>query len=54
MRYNETSYYVGLSRKAVHVWKFNDYHAFVICNFDKNVQKDYNLKVNSSYCLEND
>lgn len=29
----ETYYYIGLSKGALHIWKFNDYNPVILCKF---------------------
>ncbi|CAD8150308.1 unnamed protein product [Paramecium pentaurelia] len=52
-RFKETFYYVGLSRQAIHVWKFMDYHAFLLCSFDERSEHEIIVKLNSTSCDEN-
>ncbi|CAD8066984.1 unnamed protein product [Paramecium sonneborni] len=52
-RYSETNYYVGLSRKSLHAWKFRNYNSFISCNFDSRVEKKYTIKLNASACYQN-
>ncbi|CAD8055439.1 unnamed protein product [Paramecium sonneborni] len=52
-RFKETFYYVGLSRQSIHVWKFMDYHAFLLCSFDERSEHEIIIKLNSTSCDEN-
>ncbi|CAK75892.1 unnamed protein product (macronuclear) [Paramecium tetraurelia] len=51
-RYSKTIYYVGLSKKSIHAWKFRNYNSFIACSFDSRVEKQYTLKSNASYCYQ--
>ncbi|CAD8059852.1 unnamed protein product [Paramecium primaurelia] len=51
-RYSKTIYYVGLSRKSIHAWKFRNYNSFLAYNFDSRVEKEYTLKSNATACYK--
>ncbi|CAK82145.1 unnamed protein product (macronuclear) [Paramecium tetraurelia] len=49
-QFMETSYYIGLSKGSLHIWKFNDYNPVIICKFQYGREQNYTLKANTSRC----
>ncbi|CAD8055443.1 unnamed protein product [Paramecium sonneborni] len=46
----ETSYYIGLSKGSLHIWRFDDYNPVIICRFQYGTSQNYTIKANSSKC----
>ena len=49
-KFMETSYYIGLSKGSLHIWKFNDYNPVILCKFTYGTEQNYTIKANSSIC----
>ncbi|CAD8058502.1 unnamed protein product [Paramecium sonneborni] len=49
-QFMETSYYIGLSKGSLHIWKFNDYFPVIICKFQYGKEQNYTIKANTSQC----
>ncbi|CAD8138175.1 unnamed protein product [Paramecium octaurelia] len=49
-QYVETSYYIGLSKGSLHIWRFNDFNPVIICRFQYGTTQNYTIRANSSKC----